>query len=453
MIQKLRNLFSGLQFFTKTILILAISLSLQNKESLSQIPDIIIPQPASMQPNINIENGTQTFKYKPSNSNMNSQLEMHERDKRQLKQQNEALYKQIYRESAFPSPIRYSLPSYSNVPSTTYFHKALNQLNDMLTGNKPISLKDAVYIVENAYLEGRIDYNKYNNELQNIINKAKLKCNQDGYNWNNSLTRNLMLFKTFSDTLVLKDPANESNFTSYPFTYDFDDFFGKQNYSKMLVAKLLATKSGQCHSLPLAFLICAEETNTEAFLAFSPSHSYVKFRDPMNNWYNLELTNGKIVSDAFITGSGFIKSEALKSKIYTDTLSLNQTIAYCMTDLAKEYTRKYGYDEFVLQCVNTALEYYPNNIYGLQIKSDYYTVLFNYVIQQTERPNPEILKTKYPKAYDILIQRNELYQTIDNLGYCDMPEEAYKDWLKSVNKEKQIQENQTKTFQLSRTIK
>jgi hypothetical protein len=448
------SLLPSLRCYTFAFLVvLVLRLIVIGNDTFAQVPVINTPQPATMQPNVNVGFPNQNPNYGTTQSNTNNQLDIYEQDKRQLEQQNAALYEQLYGEKAFSSSIQYSLPSYSSIPTTSYFHQALDKLNNMLTGKEPMSLKMAVFIVENAYLEGRLDFNKYNTEIQNIIQVAKLKAIQDGYDWKNPLTRNMMLFKAMCDTIKLKDPSHEGYITSYPMRYDFDDFLGKQNYSKMLVAKLLATKSGQCHSLPLAFLICTEETNTKAYLSFSPSHSYVKFKDPMNNWYNLELTSGRVVSDAFITRSGFVKSEALKSHIYTDTLDLKQTIAYCVTDLAKEYARKYGYDEFVNQCVDTALKYYPNNIYGLQIKSDYYSLLFDYVLKQTEHPRPEILKAKYPKAYEILMQRNKLYETIDNMGFSEMPEEAYKDWLQSVNEEKEKQEQQGNMLRLTRTIK
>ena len=39
------------------------------------------------------------------------------------------------------------------------------------------------------------------------------------------------------------------------FGYDFEDYRGQQDYTKMFVSKALATGKGQCHSLPLVYLV------------------------------------------------------------------------------------------------------------------------------------------------------------------------------------------------------
>ena len=125
-----------------------------------------------------------------------------------------------------------------------------------------------------------------------------------------------MLFRAMSDTMKIKLPNMETSVMSSPVKYDFEDFKGEKDWTKMFVSKLLSTKSGQCHSLPLLYLILCEATDTEASLAFSPSHTYAKFKDQQGNWYNVELTRGRITSDAVIMASGYITAEALKNKLY-----------------------------------------------------------------------------------------------------------------------------------------
>jgi len=203
----------------------------------------------------------------------------------------------------------------------------------------------------------------------------------------------------------------------------------------------------------LLYLILCEETGTKANLSFSPSHYYAKFQDQSGNWHNLELTNGRIVSDAFILGSGYITAEALKNHLYMEPLTSKQTIAQCLADLAKGYIQKYGYDSFVSQCIDSTLKYDPTNIFARQVRSDYQTLRFEYVVKQVGRPSPEVLKARYPKIYQLLQERNQTYQIIDASGYQEMPEQAYKEWLKSVNKEKEIQEHQGQMLRLTRTLK
>lgn len=420
-------------------------------EAFGQIPVIKTPTPATLQPNV-IGSPNQTPNYGPTNQNSNNQLDQHEKDKREQQQRDAELHEILNKESAL-NTIQYDLPSRANSTDAESFRKASEILNRMLSGAEPMNLKKAIFAIENAYFGGKLDYKKFDKEIQDLITIAKLKAAQDGYNWNNPQTRNVMLFRVMSDTLKVKSPSQESYVTSYPMQYDFNDYMGRQDWSKMFVSKLLASKSGQCHSMPLLYLILCEEAGTQANLAFSPSHTYAKFKDQTGNWHNLELTNGRIVSDAFILGSGYITAEALKNRIYMEPLTMKQTIAQCLADLAKEYTQKYGYDGFVSQCVDTTLKYDPTNIFARQVKSDYQTLRFNYVVTQVGRPRPDILKARYPKVYQLLEERNQTYQIIDASGYQEMPEQAYQDWLNSVNKEKEKQEHQGQMLRLTRTLK
>lgn len=420
-------------------------------ETFGQVRVIKTPPPVIIQPSV-IGSPNQTSNCGPAKTNQKNQLDQYEKDNRELQQLNARLYETLYSESA-PMPIQYDLPPRSKPSDAESFRQASEILKRMLSGAEPINLKQAIFAIENAYFGGKLDYQKFDKEIQDLITIAKLKAAQDGYNWKNPQTRNIMLFRVMADTLKVKSPYQEADITSYPMQYDFEDYMGKQDWSKMFVTKLLASKSGQCHSLPLLYLILCEETGTQANLAFSPSHTYAKFKDRSDNWHNLELTNGRIVSDAFILGSGYITAEALKNRIYMEPLTKKQTVAQCLADLAKEYTLKYGYDGFVSQCIDTTLKCDPTNIFARQVKSDYQTLQFDYVINQVGRPHPDILKTSYPKVYQLLQERNQTYQIIDASGYQEMPEQAYQDWLNSVNKEKEKQEHQGQMLRLTRTLK
>jgi hypothetical protein len=310
----------------------------------------------------------------------------------------------------------------------------------MLNGTKPANLKDAVFAVENAYFKGKLEYSKYNKAIQRLITIAKLKAAQDGYNWSDPLTRNMMLFRVMADTLKIKFPGQEAPITSYPMRYDFNDPKGNEDETKQFISKLLSTHSGQCHSLPLLYLILAEETNTPAQLSLAPSHMYVKIKDKSGTYYNLELTSGHITSDAFILGSGYITSEALKNHLYMEPLTKKQTIAITLNDLTNNYLDNIGYSKFALQCNDSVMKYDPNNFQALSIRSNYYTAHFAYVTKQLQRPTLEQIQRYYPKVNKLLQMRNQVYESIDHSGYRKMPKEAYQQWLKSAEKEKQDQE-------------
>lgn len=419
-----------------------------------QVPVIKTPQPANMPTVPTYTNPANNYPATPNypTPNPNNPLDVYEQDRRTFERRDKEVNKILQENNRNSHGIQFDFPSQTNQTGTENFRKSAKLLNDMLNGKVPANLRDAVFSVENAYFGGKLEYPKYTKAINSLIATAKLKAQQDGYNWNNPLTRNVMLFRVMSDTLKIKQPSNETTITSYPLRYDFDDFMGKNEWSKMFVSKLLSTKTGQCHSMPLLYLIMCEATNTEANIAYSPMHSYIKFKDTNNEWHNLELTNGHIVSDAYVIGSGFISSEALKNRIYMQPQTKKQIIQECLTDLVAGYVFKYGYDEFAKQNISYILKNEPNYLQALLIQSNYETARFAYVAEQLGKPPLDSIKARYPRAYKLYEKRNRTYQQIDDLGYRDMPADAYQDWLKSMDNEyqKQQQEKLIRQIQITK---
>ena len=49
-----------------------------------------------------------------------------------------------------------------------HFDIAINEISQMLKREKPLSFKRAVFLVENAYCEGKMSWEDYNNEILRI---------------------------------------------------------------------------------------------------------------------------------------------------------------------------------------------------------------------------------------------------------------------------------------------
>ena len=118
-----------------------------------------------------------------------------------------------------------------------------------------------------------------------------------------------------------------------------------------------------------------------------------------------------------------------------------QVIAHCLSDLASGYVTKYGYDKFVIQCVDSVLSYAPTNTTALAIKSNYHGIRLQYVADQIGRPPLDVLKSQYPDAYKLLEERNNFYRKLDEIGFVEMPKDVYERWLNSVNDEKERREH------------
>ena len=407
--------------------------------SYGQIPVIETPKPASLNNPAIIGNSNQTPIQQPSNN----QTDIQKRNQaliEEAEQHQKYLEKSGYYSNYSNKAIQYDLPDLSSMQGTEYFHSALNEINKMLSGESLLDLKKATYIVENAYYEGQLNYNDFEKSINNAVDICKMKLSRYKPSEINDFVINQTIFSYFADTTVIELKGMEQTLTHYPIKYDFDDYMGTENWSQMFVSKLLATNSGQCNSMPLLFLILAQELGSEAYLAYSPNHSFIRYKSPRGNWYNAEMTTGAIMSDAAYLECGYIKTEAIMSGIYMDTLSVHETIASTLNTLSLGYAHKYGYDRFVKQCVDTVQKYYPNQLSAAMLEANYQTQKTMYIARQKNMPVDEFKKD--PKAKVEFDKMHEDYAKIDNLGYEFMPQDQYLRWLKRLEEAKQKQENQ-----------
>lgn len=341
---------------------------------------------------------------------------------------------------------QFNLPSLANKKGTEYYR---NVYDKMLNLNiEDYSIKDVNFQIENAYFEDKQDKAEFDKIIKQSGEFIIAKMKELNYDTNSNSAKNFMLFQFFSETLQIKS----NGIKHFPLKYDFEDFWGRKDWSKMFVTKLLKTKTGQCHSMPLLYLTLAEEIGAVAYLSLCPNHSYIKFQDEDEKWYNLELTNGMYTVPSFILNSGFIRAEAMQNKVYMQNLSKKELLSQFYVDLASGYLHKFGYDDFVEKVANKALELSPNSINANMVKANYNTERLVYALTQL-KINPENKEDlerirNYPEIIELLKERNKQYQAIDDLGYQEMSIEAYERWLSSlqITKNKQVNENIKKQF-------
>jgi hypothetical protein len=246
--------------------------------------------------------------------------------------------------------LNYTFPTVT-AKEVSFYETAFIKFELMLSDKEPLNLKRAVYLVENAsYYENTMPYQDFDNTLKNIGYLISLKMKEQKMS-NTDLAKNLAIYQFMADTFKVKIPHRENKtFTNYPFQYYFEDYKRQADYRKLFVSKTLQTNSGQCHSLPLLYLLIAEEIKAKAWLSYSPNHSFVKFM-VNGKMQNYETTNGHFVSDVLLMQSGFIRTEALANKVYLDTLSQKQLIAHRLMDFVPLHYE--GLDsEFVLSSLD-----------------------------------------------------------------------------------------------------
>jgi hypothetical protein len=429
----------------------------------SQVNLPSVPQPTQMQHYGNQGLGTPNPVQPPNPINMiygtdeqkriqqqNQQIiqEVERNEKQKIETQNQ-LRKDI-NEINTDNSINYNLPSLANIKGTEYYK---NVYEKMLTLNvENYSVKNLNFDIENAFFEDKQDKAEFDKIIKNSGDYIIAKMKEQKYDINSNVAKNYMLFQFFSENLILK--ANGLKHT--PFKYDFDDYRGDKDWSKMFVSKLLKTKTGQCHSMPLLYLILAEQIGAEAFLSFSPNHSFIKFEGANKKWYNIELTNGMFTAPSFMINSGYIKAEALQNHIYLQNLTKQELLSEFYVDLANGYVHKFGYDDFVEKLADKALQLYPYNVNAQMIKANYCGKRFEYVTQQlgiNPRDNKQLQKIKNnPNAIALLQEANAEGKKVEQLGFTEMPPEAYESWLGSLKEAKRKQESESLNLQFKGTI-
>ncbi|WP_306353670.1 hypothetical protein [Flavobacterium sp. '19STA2R22 D10 B1'] len=312
------------------------------------------------------------------------------------------------------------------------YEQSFATLNEMLIDENNYSFKKAVFSVENAYLNGKLDTVFINNEIQFLKNLCNSlienrflayveKDKKDVNKWASA-------YQIMCDSIpiIIKD----EQYKYIPFQYDFQDVFGNQELSSRFVSKLFYTRKGNCHSLPYLYKILCEELGTTAHLALAPNHVYIKHQNKKNGWYNTELTSGIFPNDAWLMASGFIHIEAIKNGVYMKALNNKETIALVVMDLANAYQETFPQNDgtFLLRCAETAIKAYPNLATALILKAEIH------------KKNIEA-ETDSQKARIAFATLEKEYAHIHAIGYRYMPEEMYINWLISLKTERDKYEN------------
>lgn len=426
-------------------------ISIYGLGQIPNLPTISRPSASSLQNYSNQNYGSPTRSVVPSvphgglYNSRSSQIQqqnakMMEEDFRKVAQEQELRNKQenYYRQQALEDSY-YNIPSFSGKAGTQSYYDAFNKLSGLDIDN--FSISEANFIVENAYYGDKQNYNQFKSGIQKTAKQLLQKLKERKQDTESNADKNLMIFEYLSKGMKLEGVQHKA------IKYDFEDYMGAKDWSKMFVSKLLKTGSGQCHSMPLYYLMLAEEMNAEAHLAFAPNHTYVKFKDEEGEWQNAELTNGIFTTTSIILESGYIKSEALQNDIYMKEQNKKELLAQFYADLANGYAHKYGMDEFVGKTLDKALEYSPKNIYANLLKSTFQQAKLEYVAGQLgikNLENPEELQNIrfYPRALALLQETKAQFNNIDNLGYVPMPEGAYEEWLGNMKGEANRQKSE-----------
>lgn len=312
--------------------------------------------------------------------------------------------------------------------SNQFYDDAYQTLDNMVMQKQPYSFKSAILTVENAYYQGKLDTVEINQKIRFMANFCNQIIKNRELTYNEKDRDEVSKYAAIFSVMCQKTPVivGKDTLQYKPFSYDFDDVFGHSDLANLFVSKLVNTQKGNCNSMPYLYKILAEELGADAYLALAPNHVYIKHNIKSIGWYNTELTSGIFPQDSWLMASGFIHLDAIQNGIYMKALNNKESLALCFVDLANAYNRAYQDNDgvFALKCANKALEINPILITALLLRAEIHK-------SQYRKVNPEEAKSK-----ELLLQLNKEYAYIHKMGYRNMPQDMYLDWLVSLKTER-----------------
>ena len=138
------------------------------------------------------------------------------------------------------------------------YESAFLEIKAMLDKSTTPSFKRAVFVTENAFINDSLTYEQFDKGIQFLASRCRLIEKQSNLAYAEKdkaeVLKNFAVFKLMSDTVKYYIDSTKY-IKTFPFTYDFNDFWGELNWQQMFVTKLLRTGKGNCHSLPFLYKI------------------------------------------------------------------------------------------------------------------------------------------------------------------------------------------------------
>lgn len=168
-----------------------------------------------------------------------------------------------------------------------------------------------------------------------------------------------------------------------PFAYDHSDPQGRRLQGKLL-HNYLATRLGQCVSMPVLFLILAERLGFNVALSTAPEHVFVRFTDASGRTINLETTSGAHPArDAWFRQNFPISDRAIESGLYLRSLTKREGVALMATTVMEHAFEGRRWEEAVA-LAEIILSHRPDDAQTMVYMGTAYGQLLN------------VLRRKYP---------------------------------------------------------
>lgn len=308
------------------------------------------------------------------------------------------------------------------------YETAVNEIVDMLDGKKELSFKRAVFLSENAYYNGSLNWENFKYEidrispiLRNMVKSKGISQHKTAGNW--------AIFTYMTDSIA------ENNYS--PYQYDYENFMGDKDFESFMVSTLLKTKKGNCHSLPYLYKILANEIGVEAYVALAPMHCYIKHKDEQGKWWNLELTSGTFSRTSFIIESFNVSDAGIESGLYMKALSEKESVALCLLDILVNFDKQKGiyYGSLVKKAYTAGIKHYPNSSFLCYKMDDLKYNLDNLMTKKGLNDYKQL--RSHPDLMEKYNAVNKIREKLKEIGYTNLKDEQYQQFVTDIKSKKQ----------------
>jgi|GEM_PF-3765370 len=129
----------------------------------------------------------------------------------------------------------YQLPFNAQKAGATTYQQHAAEIRDMLSGQKPLSLKRAVYLAESPYLVHvgtPLSYEAYCQSIEELVQLCRWKLVEDGFSLNNEMAKKQVIHRLMADTLIVTHPKNQKENYPLPNALRFRGLLGPGRYAK-----------------------------------------------------------------------------------------------------------------------------------------------------------------------------------------------------------------------------
>jgi regulator of sirC expression with transglutaminase-like and TPR domain len=222
------------------------------------------------------------------------------------------------------------------------------------------------------------------------------------------------------------------------YSYDLDDPLGKMLSNKLL-ATYLATKKGNCVTMPFTFIILGQRLGLDVTASTAPKHFLVKYRSPEYGWINLEATSGaNPARDVWIRKQEPMTDVAVAKGVYLQPLTRVQTAAEMATIVAESYLSQQKYEQ-AIAIANVILEHYPKDVGTMTLKAVSYGRLARQRIE-SHYASPAQIPPDQLAYYQYLSENNrKWFAEAEAMGWREESAQDQTQYLERINHAKQRQ--------------